>query len=918
MAMDGPKGGTETIAACTAGTRQARLITVTALMTLLLVAAHAFAAGSSAAGASAPYPLPTCSGALETGCVAHVFPSYADAVTLRGSRPPACYLELWDAALWHAVGTYPEGHPCRRGPPPDAAIQRYFRCLDGACTNTGRPELGVSLEGGGSKSAPFALGVLAGLEDAGLLRQVDVLSSVSGGSYAAYFYISRMHDRFVLDRAPPASTPTDWFRSCIPHGYRGYFAPALASGLPFCSDTYAIGADGAYRYQRHLGFWQDLIAATGSLRGSGDGLEFLNSAGSVGALAAGHVATVWPLGIDGLGVVGSAHHITHSLFDWPENFSPSREAYRQGIERAYGYDPQDWAADQALAPGEAFSARRGTRTMADLRASYERARAECPPDDAHCRRMPLWVANTTASTGRNLDNWLRTPERDSLRHQFELTPIGHGSGHFGYANLPPPMAMMDVVGASAAFLDDEQRLIGEAPMRFFFSLALHLFNLDWGTELENFNLADSRRSTHRLVPWPFYTFTSGRDGAPYIHLSDGGNTDNIGMLAQLRRGVRHIVVSASTMDREGRFPSLCRLKNQLELDGTYRLEAPELMDFDKVCNLELGRAEERTWGAAAVARLKCRRLGLAPGPECDAHLPGDHYLRKVHGYDLFRWDRPFVRACVVRLPAGAEVSAALGHCDFPESHDADPATARLIASLYVIKPAIDVEAVAQQLDLAGHTRRLEGEAADYARRRAICGCFADLLPDAPAVLADGSVAAVEAGAITNCAPTGEPGQGGALGCTPLAFLRVNTCNADGYPHFPQHNYIFMTLNSSHSLFSAYYELGRQYAAELRFEPARAGSRGAVVAADKARARSVLAPLAADPCLTAGWDSAACTARVREDNYRKFLCVRPSAQDCANGADNATLPGNCDRVVSYLPEQDDRRPLAAPPAEQGTR
>src|SRR5690606_21196201 len=87
------------------------------------------------------------------------------------------------------------------------------------------------------------------------------------------------------------------------------------------------------------------------------------------------------------------------------------------------------------------------------------------------------------------------------------------------------------------------------------SLFLHLFNLDWGTELENFNLADSQRATHRLVPWPFYTFTSGRDHAPYIHLSDGGNTDNIGMLAQLRRGVRHIVVSASTMDREGRFPS---------------------------------------------------------------------------------------------------------------------------------------------------------------------------------------------------------------------------------------------------------------------------------------------------------------------------------------------------------------------------
>ena len=60
------------------------------------------------------------------------------------------------------------------------------------------------------------------------------------------------------------------------------------------------------------------------------------------------------------------------------------------------------------------------------------------------------------------------------------------------------------------------------------------------------------------------------------------------------------------------------------------------------------------------------------------------------------------------------------------------------------------------------------------------------------------------------------------------------------------------------------------------------------------------------------------ARIREDNYRKFLCVRPSPQACADEADNATVPGNCDQVVTYLPEQDNRRPLAAPPAAQDKR
>lgn len=51
------------------------------------------------------------------------------------------------------------------------------------------PALGVAMSGGGIRSAAFNLGVLHALHENGLLRDVDVLSAVSGGSYAMSWYL---------------------------------------------------------------------------------------------------------------------------------------------------------------------------------------------------------------------------------------------------------------------------------------------------------------------------------------------------------------------------------------------------------------------------------------------------------------------------------------------------------------------------------------------------------------------------------------------------------------------------------------------------------------------------------------------------------------------------------------------------------
>ncbi len=62
---------------------------------------------------------------------------------------------------------------------------------------------GLSLSGGGIRSASFSMGVLQGLEESGKLEAIDYISSVSGGGYASCGYIYQAHHqggRFPFSR----------------------------------------------------------------------------------------------------------------------------------------------------------------------------------------------------------------------------------------------------------------------------------------------------------------------------------------------------------------------------------------------------------------------------------------------------------------------------------------------------------------------------------------------------------------------------------------------------------------------------------------------------------------------------------------------------------------------------------------------
>jgi hypothetical protein len=132
-----------------------------------------------------------------------------------------------------------------------------------------KPKVGLALAGGGTKAAAFAHGVLHGLNDAGVLQHVDVISSVSGGSYAALWYYTKQIEakrhnfdvkEIFLDCWPAwriypqvDSTKTDWPE------YRHLFTSAARNEANVCSEkTHNVAGD-PYRFQAHIVRYPDLF-----------------------------------------------------------------------------------------------------------------------------------------------------------------------------------------------------------------------------------------------------------------------------------------------------------------------------------------------------------------------------------------------------------------------------------------------------------------------------------------------------------------------------------------------------------------------------------------------------------------------------------------------------------------------------------
>jgi hypothetical protein len=802
--------------------RRAPCLPVLAVSLNLLLGACASAPPGGEARAT--FPLPRCDISDTPGCVAPFF-STSEAIGPREPGAfPARYLELYREEVRQEY--------CRQttssAPAAGSCELRLLR-LSEYFNPQGLPaagSIGVALEGGGSKAAPYALGTLAGLQQLGLLgTSTGAIASVSGGSYAASYYFNRLYDQAT--HAPDAGTPEDWFRACIPEAVLERAPFQALAQLPHamnCRELHGTPQERrhnefarAYEFVGHVWKHTDLLL--------GDGWVRLSQENSLHSAEAANVV--------GLGVATALtvpfHFLSRSVFRWPLNSSPSKLAYKLGIERAYGYTPHDWAAARPFGIDHwqrTLFERRKARTLSHFAKLGESA-------------APQWIIASTAPGDISGAQWLQARPRDPLRQQFEISWNGYGSGTYGYTRLAPEaqfdflgrnadgLPVMDAVVASAAFFDDDQTQISQQPLRFILGTVQHFANLTWFTEMRNFNVAENSRAVAKVLPWPLYLGTLDQySHTPYIHLQDGGNSENTGILPLLRRGYETIVYAHGTEDRKASWSAICHLKNQLELDGSYYVRSPTLealtadrptrryglrgLQFrsylDEACSAELDASDLATYDKnvqrahgpadAAVARLFCQRLGA------EFNCPEFHQRFHSGNFKIETETAPASKdpsTLFQRWPSRQVLSFNVLRDGSENWIRQEPTLEQKLSTVVAVVPGVDSQEVAAQL-------------------RASAG---SAVPDNWPAWCEARKQGWESWRVPTCLNPQQQllGTGGAdraLPCVVLAHLVADECKGNGsaaHPSFPQDDFVAQTLHASYLKYGAYYELARHQTRE---------------------------------------------------------------------------------------------------------
>jgi Patatin-like phospholipase len=452
--------------------------------------------------------------------------------------------------------------------------------------------IGLALSGGGSKSEPFEMGVLQGLQESGLLAHVDMISTVSGGSYAALYYYSRLYAAYsrVRDRfttAQNALTDSDqFFNDCFPSEQMRWFGsdrpPDWSANTPggACPQGESVGAywpiaagdygEDPLRAASHIRGYQDVLSTDFSYANNVDSsVEVRKTIGGATELLFKNSLLLFV-----------PNYIANSLFDWRVSLSPSKNTYDAGITRTYARDAILLAKHGDATPNRppGYPESPGRLSFAALRELSEATRpGQCGDDLSKLNlcHVPFWIINATAGTGVTNLRLFDSSRYSAVVNGFEFTPYGYGAGAYGWfawgqRELEPDVPVPEAVGMSAAFFDSQQRTVGSGFLRPTLNLLLHVLNLDWGTSIANYNQTrtefDGRKIAHNLLPWPLYSFHHNRGNRKslYIHLSDGGMSENLGAYALIKRGVKDIIIADAATDEKYQFNDLCELGRQLQ------------------------------------------------------------------------------------------------------------------------------------------------------------------------------------------------------------------------------------------------------------------------------------------------------------------------------------------------------------------
>ncbi len=444
-------------------------------------------------------------------------------------------------------------------------------------SNDARPTIGLALSGGGTKAALFAHGVLHGLQGNGILNEIDAISSVSGGGYAAYWYFSKL-----IDSKRHNFNIKNIFRDCFPVWLvdeneldkdakldrtadqrvriHKHVKKKRKGEVELCDNIaqYKDESD-PYRWQAHLARWPDVFRTEPSKPNAKE-----TPLGDISANAR------WAL----LDIFKSPL----LFFGRSDGFLPQR--YQHGIERIWGLNPEVRSSESArFSYTNLGSSDGGWRWLGFKEDRVDLSTAQWKDlRDLYTRdtQTPVWILNTTQG---HKDT---KPDLDNI---YEITPFGHGSTRTGYKSISrdqdttkqlfakrisspfPFSSIPEGIRASGAFTDVQGISSGPANM-LVSALSALTPSAQWGVTT-SIRDVDKRVCIYRAVC--------------RMRLSDGGGSDNLGLISLIRRGLDHIIVVDAAQDTNGSMEDVCWAKALL-LQYGLRMEFPSLERFDEVCH----------------------------------------------------------------------------------------------------------------------------------------------------------------------------------------------------------------------------------------------------------------------------------------------------------------------------------------------
>ncbi len=483
------------------------------------------------------------------------------------------------------------------------------------------PKLGLALSGGGTRAASYSIGVLKALNETGVLDKVDIISSVSGGSYASYWFYSQLYYKNKLQDALTRIEKTEKTPTSLEYNRDDMFRSW--NDLNEEIEQTNLEDPGQYRFQRTLEESSDILAYT-------------HKPSFVSDIAVGFQYAT-QLALQFLTI--PFHWVAGGLFDWEINMTPFFYYYKDGLERSYGYVPLDYSMEYfANARPQNFLWLFNTVDNIDAEPiMLHEMKTFLNENKDNNQKIPTFIINATAKFGSEIGGYNKVGGRTMENSVFEFTPwscyspllydekpidLNENKNVTPYCpedfriNSPSSLSfnsqdldLARIVTISGAAVDGQVQSIdigGEVKNDFTFigksglDLALDVTNFNMGYHVTNPNSNWLNNVGHKLLPWPLYIGHDylTEDSPTSLYLTDGGFSDNLGLFPLIRRGVKNIIVVDSEQDGKSIFEAAKRINKTLK---KYALE----LTFDG-CEVQTQSVQTNTEKTHEIADFKLR------------------------------------------------------------------------------------------------------------------------------------------------------------------------------------------------------------------------------------------------------------------------------------------------------------------------